>query len=91
MDKESSLNLARYRTEQKMMRTTFKELDTLAKIPVDLRVTNPASDSIRISGDKDKLEKNKQWIKRVSDDIYVDETVKVIDNMIGQMNLAKVK
>lgn len=91
MDRESSLNLAKYRADQKLMRTTFKQLDTITKLAVDLKVTNPAPDSIKFAGDKDKLEKNKQWIQRVSDDIYVDETVKVIDNMIGQIDVAKAK
>ena len=41
--------------------------------------------------DKDKKEKNKVWLKKVSDDIYIDETVKVVDKMIGEGALAKVK
>ncbi len=91
MDKQSSLNLIKYRVAQKVQRAKFKELDTLSKLQVDLRVQNPAPDSIKMVADKDKIEKNKQWIQRISDDVYVDETVKVLNNMIGQINVAKLK
>ncbi len=91
IDKEYSLNLNKYRAEQKKMRVAFKEIDTLIKLPVDLNVTNPAEDSVKLAGDKDKIEKNKVWIKKVSDDVYIDEAVKVVNTMIGQIDLAKAK
>jgi plasmid rolling circle replication initiator protein Rep len=34
--------------------------------------------------EEDKATKNKQWLKRLSDDIYITETIKVMNNMIGQ-------
>ncbi len=58
---------------------------------MDLNVTNVATDIAKIAGDKDKIEKNKQWLQKVSDDVYIDETVKVLNNMIGQTALAKAK
>lgn len=91
IDKEYSLNVNKFRTEQKRIRTTFKQLDSLTKLAVDLNVTNPVADSLKITGDKDKVEKNKQWLQRVSDDVYIDETVKIVNNMIGQIDLAKAK
>ncbi|MEO6328902.1 MAG: carboxy terminal-processing peptidase [Ginsengibacter sp.] len=91
IDKEYSLNLNKFRTEQKKVRTTFKQLDSLTKLAVDLNVTSLTADSLKITGDKDKVEKNKQWLQRVSDDIYIDEAVKVVNNMIGQIDLAKAK
>lgn len=91
IDKEYSLNLNKFRSEQKAMRDTFKQLDSLTKLSVDLNVTNLTADSLKMDGDKDKLEKNKQWLKRVSDDIYIDEAVKVVNNMIGQIDVAKAK
>lgn len=91
VDKEYSLNLTKYRAEQKAMRDTFKQLDNLTKLPANLNVTNPTEDSLKMAGDKDKIEKNKQWLKRVGDDIYIDEAVKVVNNMIGQIDLAKAK
>ncbi len=91
MDKQYSLNLDKFRAEQKKMRATFKQLDSLTKLAVDLNVTNTAADVAKLSGDKDKTEKNKQWLQKISDDVYIDETVKVLNNMIGQTALAKAK
>jgi C-terminal peptidase (prc) len=91
LDKEYSLNLQKFRAEQKQIRSTSKQLDNLTKLPVDLSVSNPPSDEALLNIDKDKKEKNKVWLKKVSDDIYIDETVKVVDKMIGEGALAKVK
>jgi carboxyl-terminal processing protease len=90
-DKSYSLNLKKYRDDLKQMRTVVKQLDSLSKLNVDLNVTNIAADVATIQSDKDKIEKNKQLLKRVSDDIYINETIKVMDNMIGQAALAKAK
>ncbi len=91
MDKQYSLNLDKFRTEQRKMRATFKQLDSLTKLAIDLNVNNTATDLAKLSGDKDKTEKNKQWLQKISDDVYIDETVKVLNNMIGQTALAKSK
>lgn len=90
-DKEYSLNLATYRAEQAKVRTTVKQLETISKLTNDLNVSNSPSDSLIYVSDKDKEAKNKQWLKRVSSDIYIDQTVKVLNNMIGQVELAKAK
>ena len=51
----------------------------------------PKQDVASVQADKDKTDRNKQWLKRVSSDIYIGETIKVMDNMIGQAALAKAK
>jgi carboxyl-terminal processing protease len=91
VDKEYSLNLNKFRGEQKRTRVVFQQLDSLAKLPIDLNVANPKPDSILITADKDKTEKNKQWLQKVSNDVYIDETVKVLNNMIRQIDVAKAK
>ncbi|MDB5222853.1 MAG: carboxyl-terminal protease [Chitinophagaceae bacterium] len=90
-DRAYSLNLQKYRDELKQLRTTVKDLDSITKLKVDLNVTNATQDVATIQADKDKTERNKQWLKRVSSDIYIGETIKVMDNMIGQAALAKAK
>ena len=91
VDKEYSLNLNKFRAEQKKTRATFQQLDSLSKLAINLNVTNPTTDSVTASEDKDKAEKNKQWLQKVSNDIYIDETVKVLNNMIRQIDVAKAK
>jgi len=78
------------RSEESLL-CRLRQLDSLSKLNVDLNVTNIAADVATIQSDKDKIEKNKQLLKRVSDDIYINETIKVMDNMIGQAALAKAK
>lgn len=88
-DKPYSLNLKQYKEEQKQFKVKLKELDDLYKINKELSVKNIAADTVDINAAKEKIEKNTQWLKRVSNDIYIDETVKVMNNMITQSATAK--
>jgi carboxyl-terminal processing protease len=88
IDKPVSLNLVKYQAEQKQLKGMYKSLDSLYKLPVDLKVNASAADAARLAGDKDKADKNKQFINRIKSDIYIDETVKVMNNMIRQNNVA---
>ena len=93
-DKEYSFNLEKFRAEQKELRATAKQLDDLTKLAVQLNVSNATEDEVKLQADKvneQAINKNKAWLKRISDDIYVDETVKVVDQMIGLAALAKSK
>ena len=44
--------------------------------------------SIEVWEYKSKEEKNKLFLSRLKNDIYIDESVKVLNNMISQANLA---
>ncbi len=88
-DKAYSLNLNKYKEEQKQFKAKAKELDALYKLNKDMTVKNIAADTVVINSAKEKRDKNTQWLKRVSGDIYIDETVKVMNNMINQSTTAK--
>jgi carboxyl-terminal processing protease len=88
-DREYSLNINKYKTELKTVKNAYKELDSLYKIAVAMNINNLEADKEKFNADKDKTEKNKQWIKRVSEDVYINEVVKMMNNMIGQDKLAK--
>jgi carboxyl-terminal processing protease len=88
-NKEYSLNIVKYKEEQKELKATDKELEDLSKLSKELKVKNIAADTMAINAAKEKIEKNTQWIKRVSNDIYIDETVKVMNTMINQSTTAK--
>ncbi len=88
-EKESSLNIVKYKEEQKQVKAAYKELDTLFKLPKELVVKNVAADTVNINAEKDRVERNKQWLKRLSGDIYIDETLKVVNTMIMQKATAK--
>lgn len=82
-DKPTPLNIAKYKEEQKQMKGYYKLLDSVYKQTTALNVKNTEVDANKFS-DEDKAAKNKQWLKRLSDDIYITETIKVMNNMIGQ-------
>ncbi len=88
-EKESSLNIVKYKEEQKQVKAAYKELDTLFKLPKELMVKNLAADTVNINAAKDRAERNKAWLKRLSGDIYIDETLKVVNTMIMQKATAK--
>ena len=87
-DKEYSLNLSKYKEEQLLLKTEYKQLDSLYKLPKEMNVVNSVVDGAALSTDKERIERNKQFFNRIKGDIYIDETVKVMNNMIGQTNLA---
>jgi carboxyl-terminal processing protease len=89
-DKAYPLNLTKYREEQKQLKAKQKELEDLYKLSKELSVKNIQADMDKINAAKEKIDKNKAWLKRVSGDIYIDETVKVMNSMITQSATAKV-
>ncbi len=88
-DKEYALNITKYKEEQKQLKDVVKEIESLYKLPKPMDIRNPTSDTAAINSDKDKIDKNKQWLKFRADDIYIDESVKVLNKMITQNNTAK--
>ena len=87
-DKEFPLSLEKYKAEQKGLKIAYKQLDSLYKLPAEMKVKNIDADLAKYTADKEKTEKNKQFLNRLKADIYVDETVKVLNKMITQSNLA---
>ena len=88
-DKEYSLNIVKYKEEQKQLQTTRKDMDGLSKLSKTMNVKNIAADTMTINSAKEKIKTNSDWLKRVSNDIYIDETVKVMNTMISQNATAK--
>ncbi len=88
-DKQYSLNIVKYKDEQNQLKSTFKELEELSKLAKEMKVKNLEADVTTINAATEKVEKNTQWLKKLSNDIYIDETVKVMNNMINQSATAK--
>ena len=89
-DKEYSLSSTKFKQEKKQLNATYKVLDSLFKLQKELVVKNSAADALPVDAAKDKVEKNNAWLKRLSNDIYIDESVKIMRNMIAQGSTAKV-
>ena len=91
-DKEYPLEIAQFRRDQKLTRDAVKRIEKLVKLNQPLQASFLKQDQQRyISADKDKTERYKQWLTNISKDLYLDEAVKVINDMVVQQNLAKGK
>jgi carboxyl-terminal processing protease len=90
-DKVYSLNLVKYKAEQKEIRAAIRKMEEINKVADSLGLSMLPSDEKRLAEDNDKLERRKQWIKMLSKDIYLDESVRIMNDMIKQTALAKNK
>jgi carboxyl-terminal processing protease len=82
-DKMYPLNLKAYQDEQKMIRATVKQIDSVSKLTVPMSVSTLVQDSLKYGEDKDKADRYKQWVDSRKTDIYLKETVNVMDDMIS--------
>ena len=81
--KSYSLNFTKYRDEQKIRREGFKKIEETNKTQKALTVTMLGEDEKKLTVDKDKLERRKQWINNLSKDLYLSETTKIVTDMIN--------
>lgn len=88
-DKEYPLQLDKYKAQQMKVRNMVKQMDSLLKLNKDLNIAYLKEDVARREADKDKTERYNQWLKNLSKDIYLDQAVKVVDDMVNQQNLVK--
>jgi carboxyl-terminal processing protease len=88
-DKMYPLNLEKYRQEQKEIKSTVKQIETLSKLPSPMNIETLPQDAGRYNTDKDKdkAERYKQWVESRKTDIYLKEAVNVVGDMVSQKNL----
>ena len=82
-DKKYSLNLQEYQKEQSLLRTTVKQDDSLSRLASPMDIQPVSSDSARYYSNADSLKGDRylQWLKNVQKDIYINETVNVIQDI----------
>ncbi|MEP7372829.1 MAG: carboxy terminal-processing peptidase [Chitinophagaceae bacterium] len=90
-NKQYSLQLDKYRKEQKLIRSTFAQNEALMKLKTEINVTALPNEVNRWADDKAKQERFNQWVKNLRKDIYLDQAVKVMNDVINQQNLVKAK
>ncbi len=88
-DREYSLQLDTYRKEQKELRSVFAQMDSLTRLREELDVAALSTETDRWADDKAKQERFQNWLRNLRKDIYLDQAVKVVDDIINQQNLAK--
>ena len=87
-DKVYALNIDKFRDEKKKINATVKQLESLNKLPKELEVSALPEDLNKYAADKSKDDRFKAWLKALKNNIYLDETVNVMNDMVNQRNLA---
>jgi carboxyl-terminal processing protease len=80
-DNTASLNEMTYRKEQDEATALNKKLEDLQGKATPLPVVNPKDDLTRINADSSSVTKNATWLKNLQKDIYISETVNIINDM----------
>jgi carboxyl-terminal processing protease len=88
-DEPTPLNIDKYKQMQQDIREAAKKLDDYSKSPTFLKVTTLAPDSLAMQGDTAKISKQENFLKTVSNDLYIDETVKALEKVIGEKQIAE--
>jgi carboxyl-terminal processing protease len=88
-DKEYSLNQKQYEFDLAQQKAVYKEIESAYKLTNKLDVKSMVVDTVEASKAKEKADRNKQFVKRIGEDIYIDAAVKILNKMIGNDNLAK--
>jgi len=81
------LNIDAYKKQQSLLKATVKQDDTWTKLaqPMDMHPLEVDKDKFFNNSDKAKGERYQQWLKNVQSDLYINETVNIVkDLMIAQ-------
>jgi carboxyl-terminal processing protease len=90
-DKQYSLQIDKYKKDLAAVRATIKQLESLLKLKGQNDITAIPGDTDKWANDKNKLDRFNQWLKNLEKDIYLDQAVKVMNDMISQQNIVKAK
>ncbi len=77
-----SLTVAGYKKELDEANATSKKLEDIEKKVTQLTITNPKDDLARINMDSTTIKKNDEWLKNLKKDIYLAETINIMNDMM---------
>jgi carboxyl-terminal processing protease len=88
-DKAFPLNLKKYQDEEKQRRATIKQIESLSKLPAgnELNVQALPQDVHKYDDDKAKADRFQAWLKDKKTDIWLGETINVLEDMISQKSM----
>ncbi len=90
-NKDHPLQLEKYRQEQKAIMATVRQNESLEKLKDSLNISFLSKDENAYKNDPARNDRFNNWLKDKSRDIYLDQAVKVMNDMIIQKNLAQNK
>ena len=87
-EQDYPLDYTRYKELQQRIQQTVKQNDQLSKLSETLQVRSLPGDLERWNNDKPKQDRFKIWLKLLEQDVYLYETLQVMDDMIRLKNTA---
>jgi len=84
-----NLNLKKYKENQSILRTTDSQLNKLTKLPLpmNIEVAKADMDKFYHNPDKAKGERYQAWLKGQKSDLYINQTVKILSDIINAANV----
>ncbi len=86
-DKTYSLQIDQYKKEQELIRASVRKLDSLQQLKNSLTVKALTGEENRWVEDKPKQERFERWLKNLQKDIYLDQGVKVMQDIQQQRSM----
>jgi carboxyl-terminal processing protease len=80
------LNEVAYKKVLDEANATSKKMEEIEKKSTQLDVENVKDDLAKINRDTTSVSKNKEWIKGLKKDVYLAETVNIVNDMIKQQS-----
>ena len=90
-DKSYPLNIDEYRKVKKEMKAKSAQVQAVQKLKSKLAVSLLPTEVDKYKDDIPKQERSQLWLKGLSEDIYLNQAVKVMGDMIGLDNIARNK
>lgn len=85
------LNMVEYKALQEKIKSTAKQNESLTKLNAseEMKVYMMQQDEERLKKDTDamKVERYRNWVKAVSADMYIHETVKIVSDMVAAQKI----
>lgn len=80
----ASLHIDQYRAQQKQIRSTVTQNNSLLKAATEMKVEAVQADRDKYynNPDKPKGERYQAWLKSLRTDLHIDESVKIVSDMI---------
>ena len=84
MDSPVDLSLEKYKQTQSLIHSTNAQITKLSKLPaeMDIEVSRFDKDKFYNNPDKGKGERYQRWLKDIKSDLYINQTIKIVSDMI---------
>ena len=81
-DRSYSLNLKQYKADKTKETAVFKQIDTFLKINPPLEIVSALANKPALEASKEKADKAKDFMDRIAKDLYLKETVLILQSMV---------